>query len=177
MAAFGLYFALYSVSTFLFYCLWLLLKKPLWLEKVRDYGNLAAIFLPFLMFFARIADYIPHGVGYVAYMQHFFRISDSYRKIEKFYDILPFVFFLFILPIFRKSWKISLIISLVALPVIDLDSFSMWLYDISDDFYRANSTFDETAHMAIFARRFAITLCVLLAFLLPILIFEKGNKT
>jgi hypothetical protein len=176
MKEFGLWFALYIASTFFFYVLWRLFNKPIWIEKIRNYGNLLACLLPFLMYFALSVDYIPHDIGYVAYMRGFMRISDSFCKIKAFYLFLPFVLFIFSMPKFRKSWKISLIISLIAIPVIDFHAFSVWLYNIPDDFYHANSKFNEALHMAVFAQRFSLCLGVFIAFLILILILEKSVK-
>jgi glucan phosphoethanolaminetransferase (alkaline phosphatase superfamily) len=109
-------------------------------------------------------------------MRGFMRISDSFGKIKAFYLFLPFMLFIFSIPKFRKSWKISLIISLIAIPVIDFHAFSVWLYNIPDDFYHPNSTFNEAQHMGVFARRFSLCLGVFIAFLILILILEKPLK-
>jgi hypothetical protein len=172
----GLWYALYSASTLFFYVLWRLLGKPLWVEKIRDYGNLFACFLPFPMYVSLLADYIPHGIPYVAYMKGYLQISNSCRDLQSFYQFLPLIFFIFALPMFRKSWQISLIISLIAVPAIDFSAFTTWLYAIPDDFNRFDSGLDEVLYMSLFSQKFNSVLDVFSLLLLLILRLERSNS-
>lgn len=164
----GHLFALYICSTILTYLSWQLSDISKTIGKIRDKGNFLAIFLPFPIGFLEAMDYMPHGIHYTAFVKGYTLINESCAAIRVYYEYLPFIFFVFLFPKFRKSWKVSLIISLIAIPVVDFDTFSTWLYDIPDDFHRGDSIIDEALHMEIFNQRFnqCLDVFILLLFLI-----------
>jgi hypothetical protein len=178
MTDLGLWFTLYIVSTILSYLSWQLSDIPKIIEKIRDNVNILAIFLPFPMYWALVVDYIPHGIHYVAFMKGYVLIGHTCSNIREFYLFLPLVFFIFLFPKFRKNWKTSLIISILAIPVINFYFFTNWIFALPADFGRDKVEIDEALHLKIFAQRFNQCLDVFSLLLLLILRIEQptGEK-
>jgi hypothetical protein len=176
MTDLGHWFTLYIVSTILSYLAWQLSDIPKNIEKIRDNGNVLAIFLPFPIYFLEIGHYQPHGVGYVAYLQGYIEIAKAAGKIRLFFDWPPYLFFLFIIPNFRKSWMMSLIVSIIFIPKINFDLFMECFFALPADFGRDKVEIDEALHLKIFAERFNQCLDVFILLLILILQIEQPTE-